>query len=672
MRHLAMRCVWIRTCLLAPAIWLHACGGGGGGDSNASSKPKLTASPQQISVTADGDTSSVPTATVTFTLRNGSPNTTYVGVRYTRNVISDAQFTTAGTQGVLTMSFMDPTVIGLGTYSDTLQAAICKDSACAAIEDGSEVTVPITYTVTANSKVALSAIPKKTGPGVPTTLTWSSTHANSCTASGEWSGTFPSSGSQVVTPASLGDHVYALTCGDPGAPGEASITVAALPPVAKLSGFPQRVALGKTVSLRWKGKYAESCVASGDWSGSLPAEGFRTLSLTTVGTKHYHVDCSNAADTDGADVAVTVEAAPVAPPATAYRMSESHDGVLVTSNGITQPATSAPTWTRDFGARVSYPLIADGMVFVATAIPGDSYGNRLYGLNAATGATVWGPIHIPGVYFGSGLTYDDGRVFILMFDGAMRAFDAENGVPLWGKQLPGSWYSASPNAYGGILFVTGDGGLSALDDTSGAILWTDQSARATGWGSPAVSSEGTYIQTEGCNARAFDPVAGESLWEAQGSCDHSWDLPSVVKNGIFFGRSWGTVNLFDAVTGDFLRKIDSTLAPAVTDTAVITLNEDTLSSTQLSDFVQTWTFVGDGDLRTAPIVVNNTVYIGSASGKVHGLDRQTGSQVWMGQSPVPIEYDSETGGPMPPSGPAAGEDMLIFPAGNSLIAWKLQ
>jgi outer membrane protein assembly factor BamB len=92
----------------------------------------------------------------------------------------------------------------------------------------------------------------------------------------------------------------------------------------------------------------------------------------------------------------------------------------------------------------------------------------------------------------------------------------------------------------------------------------------------------------------------------------------------------------------------------------------------LSDFVQTWTFTGDGNLVTAPVVVNNTVFVGSSSGKVYGLDAQTGAQVWMGVSPLPINYDSENGGPMPPSGPAAGENLLIFPARNSLVAWQMQ
>jgi outer membrane protein assembly factor BamB len=92
----------------------------------------------------------------------------------------------------------------------------------------------------------------------------------------------------------------------------------------------------------------------------------------------------------------------------------------------------------------------------------------------------------------------------------------------------------------------------------------------------------------------------------------------------------------------------------------------------VSDLVQTWTFTGDGHLLTAPVVVNNTVLIGSSSGNVYGLDAGTGSQVWVGVSPQPINVDSESGGPMPPAGPSAGENLLVFLTAHGLVAWQFQ
>jgi FOG: WD40-like repeat len=327
----------------------------------------------------------------------------------------------------------------------------------------------------------------------------------------------------------------------------------------------------------------------------------------------------------------------------------------------------------DLGAPVSYPLIADGKVFVTTANPDGTYGNRLYALNAQTGAIIWGPIAVPGTYFGSGLTYENGRVFVLMFDGILRAFDAANGAPAWSVQLPGYWFEGMPNAYGGIVFATGNYGLSAVDEASGAILWTAGSGATAFWISPAVSSDGVYMQDGyGCDAGAYDPRSGSALWQTRSPCNTPWGYTSVVKNGTFFGRTMSSLNLFDAATGKFQVQLASERAPSVTATAVIAVTAGALSSTRLSDHVQTWTFAGDGNLVTSPVVVNDTVFVGSSSGKVYGLDATTGAQVWLGVSQVGISPDSENGGPMPPSGPAAGENLLIFPAGSALVAWQLK
>jgi outer membrane protein assembly factor BamB len=208
----------------------------------------------------------------------------------------------------------------------------------------------------------------------------------------------------------------------------------------------------------------------------------------------------------------------VFPPATAYRINETHDGVLITSNGIGYPANSTPTWTVDLGEPVSYPLIANGMVFVVTADPNEAYGNQLYASNAATGAKVWGPVAVAGEYFGSGLTYDSGRVFVLMLDGGVHAFNASDGGALWTTQLGGYWYEASPNAYGGAVFIIGNAGLSAVDEGSGKILWTNGSAASTDWDSPAISSAGVYAESGGCLAGDYNPTTGTPLWQTQAKC----------------------------------------------------------------------------------------------------------------------------------------------------------
>jgi hypothetical protein len=72
--------------------------------------------------------------------------------------------------------------------------------------------------------VALSASPTSVAAGQASTLTWTSTNATGCTASGAWSGTEPTSGS-VSTGAINQTSTYSLTCTGSGGSATASTTV---------------------------------------------------------------------------------------------------------------------------------------------------------------------------------------------------------------------------------------------------------------------------------------------------------------------------------------------------------------------------------------------------------------------------------------------------------------
>jgi len=68
--------------------------------------------------------------------------------------------------------------------------------------------------------VSVTLSPASGSVGQPFTLTWSTTNAASCTASGAWAGTQSASGSVSVAQASVGTYTYSLTC--TGAGGNAT------------------------------------------------------------------------------------------------------------------------------------------------------------------------------------------------------------------------------------------------------------------------------------------------------------------------------------------------------------------------------------------------------------------------------------------------------------------
>jgi subtilisin family serine protease len=69
-------------------------------------------------------------------------------------------------------------------------------------------------------------------PGASTTFSWLAVNATSCSASGSWSGTQPTSGTLTVTPASAGSDTYTLTCTTAAGSQTSSAVLTVTDPVA--------------------------------------------------------------------------------------------------------------------------------------------------------------------------------------------------------------------------------------------------------------------------------------------------------------------------------------------------------------------------------------------------------------------------------------------------------
>lgn len=73
--------------------------------------------------------------------------------------------------------------------------------------------------------VNLTADPLSVLAGNDTTLTWSTANATACNASGAWSGSKATSGSEAITINTTGDNQFTLSCSGPGGTGSDSVTV---------------------------------------------------------------------------------------------------------------------------------------------------------------------------------------------------------------------------------------------------------------------------------------------------------------------------------------------------------------------------------------------------------------------------------------------------------------
>ncbi len=128
-----------------------------------------------------------------------------------------------------------------------------------------------------------------------TVLNWSAGNADRCRASGAWTGTRNTSGSQTIDQLTQTSS-FVLTCS--GAGGDVtltlSVTVAPAPttsgPQLSFTAAPTTVANNGMTTLSWNSQSATSCSASGDWSGALASSGSRTIT-GLVDNSIFGIDC---------------------------------------------------------------------------------------------------------------------------------------------------------------------------------------------------------------------------------------------------------------------------------------------------------------------------------------------------------------------------------------------
>jgi 6-phosphogluconolactonase (cycloisomerase 2 family) len=163
--------------------------------------------------------------------------------------------------------------------------------------------------------VSVTASPSSVTLGSSTTLTWSSTNATSCTASGAWSGTQNTSGPAAAPPAAAGTSTYTLTCTGIGGSANASASVTVNAPAAAtvtISVSPTTINEGSSATLTWSSTNATSCIASGAWSGTQSTSGSESVSPTPVGSYTYTLACNGAGGNASGSATLSVNATPVA------------------------------------------------------------------------------------------------------------------------------------------------------------------------------------------------------------------------------------------------------------------------------------------------------------------------------------------------------------------------
>ena len=342
--------------------------------------------------------------------------------------------------------------------------------------------------------------------------------------------------------------------------------------------------------------------------------------------------------------------------AVTYQIDPAHTGSQFDT--VDPPLTQR--WSRDLGSSVSYPLIADGKVFVIA-------GTTLYALNGANGATVWGPIDI-GTY--PSIAYGSGRIYAINHSGLLRGFDAATGTQVWTQQLSGQAFTSPPSAMGGTIYVGGVSTLYAVNEQDGTIKWSTPNAGGD-HSSPAVTTTAVYVGYSCDRAYSLSASTGTITWQHPITCVGPGGRTPVFYNGRVYVRSNSIVNLvLDSGTGITVDEYQAGPAPAFHGSTGFFLIGSTLQAKDLNSGTLKWSFTGDGNLSSAPIVVNGTVYIGSMGAKLYALDASTGTNVWTGSVGAPVNRPDEHNSSEPLTGLGAGEGLIVVPASNLLVAYE--
>jgi outer membrane protein assembly factor BamB len=420
----------------------------------------------------------------------------------------------------------------------------------------------------------------------------------------------------------------------------------------------------------------------------------RVTGLAPGTTYHYRVVATSAAGTArGGDRTFTTEPRPDPVPdglapvsdagpgdrSVAYQINVRHSG-YIGDERLVPPL--ARRWSRELGIELSYPLIAEGKVFVVGVFATAPH-RRLYALDADTGGTLWwrgfevGSSSIPGPAYSGGVVFAaEGR--IVGGDGieSVAAFDAATGEPIWAETLS-QFPSSSLTAGGGVLYATGNGyggDVFALRGSDGALLWS-RSVLNGDESSPALLPDKLFVSYP-CHVYGLARSTGAVAWHRDTGCSGGGGRTAVVApRARLYVRDLvsNAGSIFDANTGDPLGTFstDSTNdpPPAFAGRIGLHVHGGRLTAENLDSGATLWTFAGEGGFAAAPIVAGRTVYAGSRAGRLYGLDLTTGAVGWSADAGAGF-LGSERPQQQTWSGLGAGNGLLVTPAGGRLVAWS--
>jgi uncharacterized cupredoxin-like copper-binding protein len=256
------------------------------------------------------------------------------------------------------------------------------------------VTVTVTNpTPPAAAVVSFAANPSTIQVGQSVSLTWTTTNATACTASGgagSWGGSVgaASVGTSTGPINTAGTYTFTLTCSGPGgvgAPNSVAVNVTGATPgpviISLFTAVPSTLQVGQSASLAWTTIGATACAASGGtgsdgWTGAVPTSSLATSTgaINVAGSYTYTLTCTGGGANATNSVVVNVINAPPAP--------ASIVAFAAVPSTVLTGQTSLFTWSTTSATSCTASGATAGGTWVG-AVPTMSLGTPIGPLNVA-------------------------------------------------------------------------------------------------------------------------------------------------------------------------------------------------------------------------------------------------------------------------------------------------
>lgn len=214
----------------------------------------------------------------------------------------------------------------------------------------------------------------------------------------------------------------------------------------------------------------------------------------------------------------------------------------------------------------------------------------------------------------------------------MRALEERTGKLLWSFDTRTEGCYSSPALAGDTLFIGSDGVsqifLYALDPRTGALRWKFPTPTQI-YATPAVADGVVYVHARNDHVYALSAADGALRWKtpAPSPQDQFTALADMVKS-----------------------------SPAVARGKVLVGMDQDLVALDARTGAQLWRAATGRGVHSSPLVVGQTVYVGSDDRSVYAFDLATGKKTW----------SFATGGRVSIS-PAVGEGLMLIGSNDGFL-----